>query len=160
MRRFLMLLYALVILAVPVDALAQSKTLVDAKELQVTLQDDQRFAQLMTEMWVLRDLLALHQGGNIAETTKEFQNLQDQLRNQRAFVISTLSTKTKQMTFPDTLEPSAKSIVLTLDRFGIRPDSNLGKRLVTAYLAFSQALALSALAPLCDLYPFRNQCQD
>jgi hypothetical protein len=158
MKALALLLFASVALTIPTNAMGQSKSSVDGKELQATLQDDQRFAQLMTEIWVLRDVLALHEGGNLAAETTEFQGLQDQLRKQRDFIVSTISAGPEQMTLSGDLEKSSSSIALTLDRFGIRTDSVLGRRLVTAYMAFGQALSIGSLEPLCRIYPFRTQC--
>jgi hypothetical protein len=60
---------------------------------------------------------------------------------------------------PVEVQNSAKAIAATLDGFGVRADSELGKRLLVAYLAFSQTLLAASLEPLCSIYPFRDQCQ-
>jgi hypothetical protein len=58
---------------VQLPAFAQQSSPPGPPDLKAVLQDDERFSQLMTEVWVLRDLLALQLGGNISAEATEFQ---------------------------------------------------------------------------------------
>lgn len=91
-RVFLLLAAAFATSVMPTHSLAQDIIAPSVDELRATLQDDKRFAQLMTEVWVLRDLLALQQGGDISTDTKEFQGLQDQVRGQRESIVDAISS--------------------------------------------------------------------
>jgi hypothetical protein len=117
---------------------AQETPPVGVKELRAVLEDEARFTQLLTEIWVLRDLLALQLGGNISAETKEFQALQDRLRDQRA--------------------SAADRFAASLEQFGVKRESELAKRLVAASMLFGQALAVASLGSLCDVHPFRAIC--
>lgn len=96
--------------AMQTRAIGQDAAAPSADELKATLQDDDHFAQLMTEMWVLRDLLALQQGTNISAQSTDFQGLQDQLRSHRTSITNTISTEPALVNLPEDLLSSANSI--------------------------------------------------
>ena len=107
---------------------------------------------------MLRDLLALQLGGNISAETKEFQALQDRLRDQRASLLETLSAEQPNVQFPQEVLSAADRFAASLEQFGVKRDSELGKRLVAASMLFGQALAVASLGSLCDVHPFRAIC--
>jgi hypothetical protein len=137
---------------------AQNSTTTEVVELKTVIEDDERFKQLLTEVWVLRDLLALQVGGNISAETKEFQALQDKLRDQRAALLETLSGEKAMIHLPEAVLASGNKLSVALESFGVRPDSDLGKRLTAAHLRFNQALSAASLGSLCNVHPFRTFC--
>jgi hypothetical protein len=54
-------------------ALAQDGPGAEITELKALIEDDERFNQLLTEVWVLRDVLALQVGENVRSEAKEFR---------------------------------------------------------------------------------------
>jgi len=137
---------------------AQETPPVGVKELRAVLEDEARFTQLLTEIWVLRDLLALQLGGNISAETKEFQALQDRLRDQRASLLESLSAEQPNVQFPQEVLSSADRYGASLEKFGVKRDSELSKRLVAASMLFEQALSVASFGSLCDVHPFRAIC--
>jgi hypothetical protein len=127
-------------------------------ELKTVLQDDERFAQLMTEVWVLRDLLALQTGGNISAEATEFQALQDRLRQQRTMVLEKLGEQQPNVQFPQEVVAAADRFSASLEKFGVQRNSQLGQRLITASMLYITALSVGSLGSLCDLHPFRAIC--
>lgn len=158
MNRRMLILAAAFASAMQIEVYAQEIGPVGVKELRTVLQDEERFTRLLTEVWVLRDLLALQLGGNISAETKEFQALQDRLRNQRASLLETLSAEQPNVQFPQEVLSSADRFIASLEPFGVKRDSELGKRLVAASMLFEQALSLASLGSLCDVHPFRAIC--
>jgi hypothetical protein len=127
-------------------------------ELKTVLQDDERFAQLMTEVWVLRDLLALQTGGNISAEATEFQALQDRLREQRTTILEKLGEPEPNVQFPQEVVAAADRFSASLEQFGVQRQSQLGQRLTAASILFATALDTGSLGSLCDLHPFRAIC--
>ena len=138
------------------SVLAQQSAQPGPGDLKAVLQDDTRFSQLMTEVWVLRDILAIDLGGNISAEAQEFQGLQDRLREQRATIMEKLGSEP----FPQTIIASADRYAAALEKTGVRRDSDLGKRLVMASILFEQAARVGTLGSLCDLHPFRAVCSE
>lgn len=158
MNRRMLILAAAFASAMQITVYAQEIGPVGVKELKAVLEDDERFTQLLTEAWVLRDLLALQLGGNISAETKEFQALQDRLRDQRASLLESLSAEQPNVQFPQEVLSAADRFAASLEQFGVKRDSELGKRLVAASMLFGQALAVASLGSLCDVHPFRAIC--
>jgi hypothetical protein len=144
--------------AMQMPSLAQDTAPVGIKELKHVLEDEERFAALLTEVWVLRDLLALQLGGNISAETKEFQAMQDRLRDQRASLLETLSSEQPNVQFPQRISSAADRFAASLEQFGVKRDSQLGKRLTAASMLFEQAVSAASLGSLCDVHPFRAIC--
>jgi hypothetical protein len=137
-------------------ALPASAQQVSPAELRTVLQDDGRFAQLLTEAWVLRDILALHVGGNISAEAQQFQTLQDRMREQRAAI----AEKVTDEPFSQTVFATADRFAASLEETGVKRELELGKRLVVASILFEQAARIGSLGSLCDLHPFRAVCSD
>jgi len=154
MRRRSFILVAALLISKPLAVMAQQTATLGPSDLKAVLQDDARFGQLMTEMWVLRDILALHLGGNISAEAQEFQGLQDRMREQRAAILE----KVTDEPFPQTTIASADRFAATLEETGVQRNSELGKRLVLASILFEQAASLGSLGSLCNLHPFRAIC--
>jgi|SRR5687768_16011444 len=127
-----------------------------AAGLHSVLEDDDRFSQLLTEVWVLRDILALHLGGNISAEVQEFQRMQDRLKEQRAAILEKVGSKS----LPQTTSVSIGRFAATLEKTGVKPDSELGRRLVVASILFEQAASAGSLGSLCDMHPFRAVCSE
>jgi len=127
-------------------------------DVKFVLEDDSNFSRLLTEIWVLRDLLALYQGGDISVQVTNFQDLQDTLRNDQDSLVKNFSSNPRSEILPNNLRATAITIADRLDRFGVRRESDLGKRLVKAYLLYSKILVLDSLDPLCTLHPFQELC--
>jgi hypothetical protein len=127
-------------------------------DLKIVLQDNERFAQLMTEVWVLRDLLALQAGGNISAEATEFQTLQDRLRDQRTTILEKLGEQQPNVQFPQQVVATADRFSQSLEQFGVQRNSQLGQRLTTASMLYNTALSVGSLGSLCDLHPFRAIC--
>jgi hypothetical protein len=127
-------------------------------DLKTVLQDDERFAQLMTEVWVLRDLLALQTGGNISAEATEFQALQDRLRDQRTTILEKVSEQQPNVQFPQQVVATADRFSQSLEQFGVQRNSQLGQRLATASMLYITVLSVGSLGSLCDLHPFRAIC--
>ena len=144
------------ILFAAMQALPASAQQVSPADLRTVLQNDDRFAQLMTEVWVLRDILALHVGGNISAETQQFQSLQDRLREQRAAIVE----KVTDEPFPQAVFASADRFAASLEETGVQRELELGKRLVAASIMFEQAARIGSLGSLCDLHPFRAVCSE
>lgn len=128
------------------------------EEIKVAVENDERFTELFTEVWVLRDLLALQQGGDISAQMADFQRLQDQLTEDRSSMLEQLSNKPLAVDLPENYQLTGNAIAEKLDVFGVRRDSELARRLMSGYLIFSQLLLLDNQAPLCDIHPFRPFC--
>jgi hypothetical protein len=158
MNRRMLILAAAFLSAMRIKVYAQQIGPVGVKELKAVLEDDARFTQLLTEVWVLRDLLALQLGGNISAETKEFQALQDRLRDQRASLLESLSAEQPNVQFPQEVLSAADRFAVSLEQFGVKRESELGKRLVAASMLFGQALVVALLGSLCDVHPFRAIC--
>jgi hypothetical protein len=151
---------AAVLASVPaVKALCQDAPLGSTTELKAAVQDEQHFTILMTEIWVLRDILALQAGGDISADAKAFQALQDNLRSQRGSLADKLAAQQSEVQLPADVVTSASKLPGSLNSFGVQPTSELGKRLLLAYALFSQSLAATSLGSLCDVHPFRMHCQ-
>jgi hypothetical protein len=144
------------ILFAAMQALPASAQQVSPADLRTVLQNDDRFAQLMTEVWVLRDILALHVGGNISAEAQQFQSLQDRLREQRAAIVE----KVTDEPFPQAVFASADRFAASLEETGVQRELELGKRLVAASILFEQAARIGSLGSLCDLHPFRAVCSE
>jgi hypothetical protein len=144
------------ILFAAMHALPASAQQVSPAELKNVLQDDARFAQLMTEVWVLRDILALHVGGNISAEAQQFQTIQDRMREQRAAI----SEKVTDEPFSQTVYATADRFAASLEETGVQRELELGKRLVAASILFEQAARTGSLGSLCDLHPFRAVCSE
>jgi hypothetical protein len=129
-------------------------------DLRMVLKEDERFTALLTEVWVLRDLLALQLGGNISAQANEFQALQDKVRDQRASILEKLAGEQQTVQFPQEVLATSDRFAMSLEQFGVKSDSELGKRLVTASVLFEQALGLASLGSLCELHPFRAVCSE
>jgi hypothetical protein len=127
-------------------------------DLKTALQDDERLSQLFTEMWVLRDLLALQLGGNISAEATEFQALQDRIREQKATILEKLGEQQANVQFPQQIVAIADRFSAKLEQFGVQRESELGRRLTFASMLFSTALDTGSLGSLCDLHPFRAIC--
>jgi hypothetical protein len=144
-------------LAMQIPAAAQQTATPQGEEnLQTVLQDDKRFSELLTEVWVLRDILALHLGGNISAEVNEFQGLQDRLKEQRTTILEKIGAQA----LPKSSSPSADRLAATLEDTGVKRDSELGKRLISAGILFEQAANAGALGSLCELHPFRAVCAE
>jgi hypothetical protein len=154
MHRRVFILAAALLASMQPFVMAQQTALPGPADLKTVLQDDARFGQLMTEVWVLRDILALHLGNNISAEAQEFQGLQDRMREQRAAILE----KVTDEPFPQTTIASADRFAATLELTGVQRNSELGKRLVLASILFEQAARLGSLGSLCDLHPFRAVC--
>ena len=151
------LTWIIAFLAMQLPAAAQQNATPQGEEnLQIVLQDDNRFSQLLTEVWVLRDILALHLGGNISAEVSEFQRLQDRPKEQRTSILEKVGTQS----LPKSDAPSADRLAATLEDTGVKRDSELGKRLINASALFEQAANAGALGSLCDMHPFRAICAD
>jgi hypothetical protein len=129
-------------------------------ELRTVLKEDERFTQLMMETWVLRDLLALKMGDNISAEATEFQTLENKLREQRASILEKLAAEQPNVQFPQKVMASADRFAASLEQFGVKRESELGKRLVAASMVFEQALNVASLGSLCNLHPFRAVCSE
>ena len=154
MTRWRFMLAAILVAAM--QALPASAQQVSPADLRTVLQNDDRFAQLMTEVWVLRDILALHVGGNISAEAQQFQSLQDRLREQRAAIVE----KVTDEPFPQAVFASADRFAASLEETGVQRELELGKRLVAASILFEQAARIGSLGSLCDLHPFRAVCSE
>jgi hypothetical protein len=157
-NRCMVILAAVVAFLLHSAVFAQDSPTTEVGELKALVEDDERFQQLMTEVWVLRDLLALQVGGNISAETKEFQALQDKLRAQREALIESLSSEQARTQVPEAVLTSGNKLSVALESFGVRPDSDLGRRLMAAHLRFNQALSAASLGSLCHVHPFRTFC--
>jgi hypothetical protein len=153
----LCLVWVTAFLAMQLPAAAQQTTAPQGEEnLQTVLQDENRFGELLTETWVLRDILALHLGGNISAEVSEFQGLQDRLKEQRTTILEKIGTQA----MPKSSSPSADRLAATLEDTGVKRDSQLGKRLISAGILFEQAANAGSLGSLCDMHPFRAICAE
>lgn len=151
---------AVIFLFLQLSAVAQQSVPPDVAELRAVLEDEERFSQLMTETWVLRDVLALQVGGNISAETKEFQALQDKLRDQRPVILESLAGEQARVELPETVIAAHEKLATTLDSFGVKGDSDLGRRLLAANIRFNQALSAASLGSLCNIHPFRTLCPE
>jgi hypothetical protein len=147
----------LLVLATQVPAHAQQVTPLGPDELKAVLEDESRFGQLLTEVWVLRDILALDLGGNISADSQAFQGLQDRLREQRTTIVESLGAQ-PNVQFPQTILSTGDRIAASLEQTGVQRESKLGKRLIAASILFEQAARVGSLGSLCDLHPFRAIC--
>jgi hypothetical protein len=147
-----------IMLVSSVPALSAAAQQPSQADLRAVLQDDDRFAQLMTEMWVLRDLLALQTGGNISAEATEFQTLQDRLREQRTTILEKFGEQQPNVNFPREVVAAADRFSASLEQFGVQRDSQLDQRLSAASMFFATALSAGSLGSLCDLHPFRTLC--
>ena len=147
---------ALIMVATQNSSIEQ--TTFTGSELRTVVQDDERLTVLMTEIWVLRDLLALQQSGDISVQSTTFQDLQDQIRDHQPAILDLISKDLTGINAPGNVQATAATIATKLDEFGVRRDSELSKRLINAYVMFSQILLIDSLEPLCGLHPFRELC--
>jgi hypothetical protein len=127
-------------------------------QIREVLESDARYNELYTELWVLRDILALQQGGDLAAQATNFQTLQEQLAGDRSSMLEQLAKKPDAVDLEETYILTANKMAQKLEEFGVRQDSDLGKRLVLGYLIFSQMLLLDNQLPVCELHPFRRIC--
>jgi hypothetical protein len=128
-------------------------------QIKVVLESEARVGELFTEVWVLRDLLALQQGGDIAAQAVTFQGLQDQLNQDKQSMLDQLAKDPSATDLEESYMKTASTIAERLDTLGVRRDSDLAKRLVEGYVIFSQMLLLDGQPSLCELHPFRLICQ-
>jgi hypothetical protein len=157
-RRMLLLMSVVLAAAMHTQAMGQNVAVPSANDLKAALQDDAQFSQLMTEVWVVRDLLALQQGGDISAQIKDFQGLQDQVRSHRNSIVDTISSDPARIEVKSDVQSSADSVAASLDRFGVRADSELGKRLGFAFVMFNQVVSAASLDSPCKIYPFQEVC--
>jgi hypothetical protein len=153
--RCLILAVMLVLWSVP--AHTQQVSPPGPDELKAVLEDESRFAQLLTEVWVLRDILALDLGGSISADSQPFQKLQDRLRQQRTTIVENLGAQ-PNIQFPQTVLSFGDRVAASLEQTGVPRESELGRRLVTASMMFEQAANTASLGSLCDMHPFRAIC--
>jgi hypothetical protein len=151
------ILAVILLLLMQIPAHAQQAGPPGPDELKAVLEDESRFGQLLTEVWVLRDILALDLGGNISADTQAFQTLQDRLREQRTTIVETLGAQ-QNIQFPQTVLSMGDRVAANLERTGVQRESSLGKRLVAASMLFEQATRLASQGSLCSLHPFRAVC--
>src|SRR5687767_7617512 len=121
-RRMLLLMSGVLAAAMHTHAMGQNVAVPSASDLKAALQDDAQFSQLMTEVWVVRDLLALQQGGDISAQIKDFQGLQDQVRSHRNSIVDAISSDPARIEVKSDMQSSADSVAASLDRFGVRAD--------------------------------------
>lgn len=127
-------------------------------QIKAVLESEDRVGELFTEVWVLRDLLALQQGGDTSAQATAFQGLQDQLNQDKQSMLDQLAKDPSAIQLEESYMKVAHTIAERLDTLGVRRDSDLGKRLVEGYVIFSQMLRLDGQPPLCELQPFRPIC--
>jgi len=139
---------------------ARAQVEVGVEQFLQTMRDDKLFERLVSEILILREILALTSEGDPSESSAELQELINSVRNNRENLVVTV-LKNGLEALPSNVTQSIDRITNRLREVGVVAQSELEKRLLEGYSIFSIAVVVvtGAKDRLCLIFPFREWCQ-